>query len=207
MRAKYLNNFRKARQVACFKSYKNGRTMWAESELERNTQRYYEYQADVYSFKEQPKQYAYIDENGEKRSNTPDLLLQTVHGEELKETKPDIFTHSDRAVKRFNHLRMCFHKAKNLNLSYITDKEVYAGSTTENLKRIHHYRRLNISNINLTEVVKAIGEQPSFGALKQYVQSTGLQVKHALALLGHQVFRFDYKESLSDSTSLTFAGE
>jgi hypothetical protein len=180
--------------------------MWAESQLERNTQRYYEYQLDVISFREQPAQYAYVDDNEIDRSYTPDLEITKASGIELKETKPAIFTRSARSKERFNHLRGLFSDVKNIKYSYITDEEVYAGSTSENLKKIHHYRRLSIANINTSNLIKSLGTQTTYVELKTYIKLLGFQVKHALALLGHQVFTFDYQHPLSDDTILTATG-
>ena len=208
MREKYKNNFSKGSQISLFKTYKNKDVedyCWGQSQLERNAQRFYEYDPDVISFESQPKQYAYLDEAEEKRSYTPDLALNTIYGSEDKEVKPLVFTKSERAKKNFNHLRMCFHEAKSRSLSYITDETIYAGFTTENLKRIHHYRRLSIANISIESLIEAIGKTPTFGSLKIYVESLGLQAKHALALLGHQIYRFNYQEDLVDSTLLTFS--
>lgn len=206
MRQKRLANYRADRQVTGFRSYKNERTLWSESQLERNTQRYYEYQMDIISFKEQPAQYAYFDDKGVERSYTPDTEITTIHGDELKETKPAIFTRSKRAKERFNHLRMCFSEAKDIKLSYTTDEEVYAGHTTENLKWIHHYHRLSIANINVESLLDVCDEKITFGALKILVRKLGFQAKHAFALLGHQVFIFDYQLPLSDYTILTATG-
>ncbi|GAA5130737.1 hypothetical protein [Thalassotalea piscium] len=208
MRKKYRNNFSKGSQISLFKSYLNGgEYIWGQSQLERNAQRFYEYDPEVISFKSQPKQYAYIDASGKERSYTPDLSLETLKGERIKETKPVVFTKSDKAIEQFNHLRMCFHEAQILNLSYITDETVYAGETTENLKRIHHYRRLDISKISVPSLTDAIGKTPTFGSLKTYIESIDFQAKHALALLGHQVFRFDYQKPLTTETQLTFVEE
>lgn len=208
MRKKYRNNFNKGYQVSLFKTYKNGgEYCWGQSQLERNAQRFYEYDPEVISYESQPKQYAYLDATEEERSYTPDLALNTIFGDEDKEVKPDVFTKSDRAKKSFNHLRMCFHQAKGRYLSYITDETIYAGFTTENLKRIHHYRRLDISKISIPSLLEAIGKTPTFGTLKNYIESLGFKAKHALALLGHQIFRFDYQVALDESTQLTYAEE
>ncbi|MGK0270070.1 MAG: hypothetical protein ACI88H_000705 [Cocleimonas sp.] len=208
MKDKRLAKYRSDRQVSLFRTYQKDIPchMWSESQLERNTQRYYEYQLDVISFKEQPAQYAYVDDNGIERSYTPDLEITTAQGSELKETKPAIFTRSDRTKERFNHLRALFSEVKNTKYSYITDDEVYAGSTTENLKKIHHFRRLSIANINIPNLFTSLGQQTTYIKLKTYIESLGLQAKHALALLGHQIFIFDYKQPLSDDTTLTSTG-
>lgn len=208
MKNKRLAKYRSDRQVTLFRSYKNDCPyhMWAESQLERNTQRYYEFQLDVISFREQPAQYAYVDDNEVDRSYTPDLEITKASGIELKETKPAIFTRSTRAKERFNHLRTLFSDVKNIKYSYITDEEVYAGSTTENLKRIHHFRRLSIKNINTQTLIESLGAETTFGKLKVFVEKLGFQTKHALALLGHQIFTFDYQQPLSDDTTLTATG-
>lgn len=208
MKDKRLAKFRSDRQVTLFRSYKNDCPfhIWAESQLERNTQRYYEYQLDVISYREQPTQYAYVDDNEIDRSYTPDLEITKASGVELKETKPAIFTRSARTKERFNHLRALFSDVKNIKYSYITDEEIYAGSTTENLKKIHHFRRLSIKNINIPNLFKSLGNQTTYVELKTYIQSLGLQAKHALALLGHQIFTFDYQQPLSDNTTLTATG-
>lgn len=209
MKDKRLAKYRSDRQVSLFRTYQKDIPchMWSESQLERNTQRYYEYQLDVISFREQPAQYAYIDDNKVERSYTPDLEITTKQGDELKEIKPDIFTRSPRARERFNHLRKLFSGVKKTKYSFITDEDVYAGSTTENLKKIHHFRRLSITNINLPSLFESLGKQTTFGELKTYIESLGLQTKHALALLGHQVFIFGYQQPLSDKTVLTAVGE
>ena len=209
MKDKRLAKYRSDRQVSLFRTYKNDISchMWSESQLERNTQRYYEYQLDVISFREQPAQFSYVDDHDIERSYTPDLEITTKQGDELKETKPAIFTRSPRARERFNHLRALFSDVKKTNYSYITDEEVYAGSTTENLKKIHHFRRLSITSISTKNLFKSLSKQTTFGELKTYVASLDLQAKHALALLGHQVFIFDYQQPLSDKTVLTAVGE
>jgi hypothetical protein len=208
MRSKYKNNFSKGHQISLFKAYKNGGDYcWGQSQLERNAQRFYEYDPEVISYESQPKQYAYLDGGGEERSYTPDLALNTIYGDEDKEVKPFVFTTSERAKKKFNHLRLRFDEAKNRNLSYITDKVIYAGFTTENLKRIHHYRRLDISKISIPSLVEAIGKTPKFSALKNHIESLGLLAKHALAILGHQIYRFNYQVKLNDNTQLTFLEE
>jgi hypothetical protein len=208
MKEKRLAKFRSDRQVTLLCSYKNDSLVhiWSESQLERNTQRYFEYQQDVISYKAQPTQYEYLDDKGAERSYTPDLEVSKKTGAELIEIKPEIFTRSTRAKASFSHLRGLFSEKKNLKYSYITDKDVYAGSTTENLKRIHHFRRLSIAKINISKLVESVGTQTTFGELKVHVEALGLQAKHALALLGHQVFIFDYKQVLTDTTILTTVG-
>jgi len=208
MKDKRLAKYRSDRQVSLFRTYKNDIPchMWSESQLERNTQRYYEYQLDVISFREQPAQFAYVDDHEIERSYTPDLEITTKQGDELKETKPAIFTRSTRAKERFNHLRALFSDVKSTKYSYITDEDVYAGSTTENLKRIHHFRRLSIKKINTQSLIESLGVLTTFGKLKALIEELGFQAKHALALLGHQVFIFDYKQPLSDKTVLTATG-
>lgn len=209
MKDKRLAKHRSDRQVTLFRSYKNDCPfhLWAESQLERNAQRYYEYQSDVIAFRPQPTQYEYIDDRVVTRSYTPDLEITTRQGNELKETKPAVFTRSARARERFNHLRTLFLDVKNIKYSYITDEVVYAGSTTENLQKIHHFRRLSINNINLSSLFESLGKQTTFGELKTYIESLGLQTKHALALLSHQVFIFDYQQALTNTTVLTTIGE
>lgn len=209
MTQRELSKYRSDRQVTLFKSYKNDRSdfVWAESQLERDTQRYYEYQQNVISFKEQPARYEYIDDRGVKRGYTPDLEITTKDGIELRETKPAIFTRSKRAEERFNHLRGLFDEVKGLKIAYATDEQVYAGHTTKNLKKIHHFRRLSIAQIDLEAMHEALGEVTSFSKLTTYIQSLGLQTKHALALLSHQVFIFDYALELNENTTLTATGE
>ncbi|OKY25127.1 hypothetical protein [Thalassotalea sp. PP2-459] len=209
MKVKRLAKFRSDRQVTLFRTYQVDRPeyLWGESQLERNTQRYYEYQQNVISYKEQPARYEYIDDKGVRRWYTPDLEIITAQGSELRETKPALFTRSARAKARFNHLSALFDEVKGTKISYITDEQVYAGHTTENLKKIHHFRRLNISKINLSDLFKALGKTTSFGELKAYIQSIELQTKYAFSLLGHQVFIFDYQLVLNEQTILTATGE
>ncbi|GAA5135325.1 MULTISPECIES: hypothetical protein [Colwelliaceae] len=204
MAQRVMHNWRSDRQIRLSKSYKDGgEYKWGESHLESMAQRNFEYDLDVLSYKTQPKEYRYIDDKGVTRFYTPDTEVDTTKGPKNVETKPAIFTKGKRAVERFNHLRLCFSEAGKAPLSYITDEDVYQGEQVANLQKIHHYHRLSIDHICMDGVICAVGTNPTFGELSQHMKSLGYPKKQTLALLGHQKFIFDYKESLTEKTQLT----
>ncbi|MFT5298170.1 MAG: hypothetical protein ACI9YH_004217 [Colwellia sp.] len=201
-----LKKYRSDRQVLLFQSIKNGRTMWAESHLERNSLRYLEYLDDVVSFEEQPAQFAYIDDKNKERNYTPDIKTINKDGvEAYLEVKPQVFTKSRRAKERFNHLRMLFTEVKGVDYSYLTDAVVYEEKLTKNLKQIHHFRKLSLSKINISNLVVELGKSPSFGELIQYLKPLGFVKKYALSVLGNQIYKFDYKQELNEQTLLTLS--
>lgn len=204
MAQRVKHHWRSDRQIHLTKSYKDGgEYKWGESHLEAMTQRSFEYDMDVVSYTPQPKEYCYTDDKGVDRFYTPDTEVETVRGTQNRETKPAIFTKSERAKERFNHLRLCFSEAGKAPLSYITDEDVYQGESVANLQKIHHFHRLSISHICMDSLVNAIGTNPTFGELSEYMKSLGYPKKQTLALLGHQKFIFDYKELLTEKTKLT----
>ena len=203
---KQLKKYRSDRQVLMFQSIKNGKTMWAESQLERNAFRYLEYLDDVVAFKEQPAQFEYIDDRNIQRSYTPDIQTINQDGEEAYlEVKPQVFTKSSRSQERFCHLRKLFSKVKGVDYSYLTDTVVYEGNLTENLKQIHHFRKLSLSKINIENLIIELGNSPSFGELIQYLKPLGFVKKHALSVLGNQIYKFDYKQELNEQTLLSLS--
>ena len=118
MKLRTKENWRSDRQIRLCKSYKNGgEYVWGESYLESMAQRKFEFDQKILSYKAQPKEYSYLDASGQSRNYVPDTEIETVEGLFNIETKPAVFTRGEKAEARFNHLRMCFHKAKKPELS------------------------------------------------------------------------------------------
>ena len=206
MTQRQLKKYRSDRQVLLFQSIKNNRTLWAESQLERDSFRYLEYLEDVVAFEEQPAQFAYLDDRDSQRDYTPDIKIINQDGvEEYLEVKPQVFTKSRRSKERFNHLRALFNEVKGVDYSYLTDSVVYENKLTENLKQIHHFRKLSLSKINIKHLINELGKSPSFGELIQYLKTVGLVKKYALSVLGHQIYKFDYKQELNEQTLLSLS--
>ncbi len=137
----YIRNLRKAspnKNVFKFASTKNGEAVLCESSLEFDACFHHEYNDSVKSFKSQPEGFRYMF-NGKYLPYTPDMLLE-LHDRSycFHEYKPFSRTQDFEFQQKFDAKRVAA-QAIGIPLYLITDKQIRAQVTLDNLKLIHRY--------------------------------------------------------------------
>jgi len=201
MQSKQLNSYQYAKQVWWFNSLKNANSQWCESLLERNYLLSLEFDDDVLAYKSQPLSIVYSNALGKDKRYTPDVLVRFKTNDQLIEVK-----HADHVSEQvLRKLRLVNKHHYRLNrplVSIVTNADFSHGETITNLVLLYNYKKVSIERCHQSDIITRIDRHITLGELlilsKQNKQSQVI----TMALIAHNLLKFDMSKKLTLDTML-----
>lgn len=183
------------RPINEFYSVKNKRTLFCESNLEKDALKYLEFKPDVDRYMTQPKSFEWLC-NGRRLRYTPDILVKYTNGSfEFIEVKPYKKTKDANFADKFLSLTETFNEWQAAPLILLTCQKVRA--TDDHIRRNHLYRFLKRTAIphqmqNIGEQVLSTGLPLSINGLVNSFKEKGLESYEAWTFIAKNMSRINF---------------
>jgi TnsA endonuclease N terminal len=204
MRARKITNKGIRKVIGKFPSMKLKKTIWWESQLERDYIYLLEFDPDVISYQEQPFTILYNASN-KSRHYTPDFLVERVDKSQVIEIKPEAHKTKEKNIFLFKSVAPIFTE-EGYEFLVVTDTMIRVQPRLSNIKLLIKYARTPITpqhQIHCYEMLNgrqevSLGELvESFGA-----KTAGIQMIYSLLFWG--VLATDLMKSISVDSTVRF---
>jgi hypothetical protein len=189
-----------------FYSVKMGRNMMVDSYQEKLNLLTLEFDDSIAQFMTHPVKTTFLDEKGESREYTADVLTKALRSNETQfiEFKPYKRTLNTAFQIRMGLLNRHFQKKYNSPLIVVTEKN-WDENQIRNYQRLYAFKKkpLNDSAYMLLENLES--NSFSFFELCQKNSAIGLHSSIPFLLLAHKSIVFDYTQILDQNTTLKVA--
>jgi hypothetical protein len=135
----FTNRGSTTKVIGKFPSQKTGKTVWWESQIERDLIYLLEFDSDVIAYREQPIGISY-ELNGKRHIYTPDFLVQRRNGQQIIEVKPESEANKSENVELFNCIRPICQEA-GYRFIVVTDLKIRKQPLLNNIKLLWRYSR------------------------------------------------------------------
>ena len=136
---KFTNRGSTTKVIGKFPSLKTGKTVWFESQLERDMIFLLEFDSDVVGYREQPLRIA-CSLDGKRHSYTPDFLVQRRLGQQIVEVKYEEDAEKPENVRLFDAVApVC--RETGYEFVVATERNIRAQPRLDNIKLLHRYSR------------------------------------------------------------------
>jgi hypothetical protein len=186
MSARKITNKGTKKVIGKFPSLKMNRSIWWESQLERDYIYLLEFDPEVCSYMEQPCRIRYV-LDGKERSYTPDFLVVRSYVHQIIEVKPEHQAAKEENIALFRVVAPLFQR-DGYEFLVVTDAAIRIQPRLDNIKLFTKYSRTTIDpqhRIACHEFF--VGKhKASLGELGQFFsdRGVGMQVVYALAYYG-----------------------
>lgn len=144
MRVRKINNRgSRSKIIGKFPSLKLGKTVWFESQIERDFIYLLEFDGDVLFYQEQPETINYV-RDGKGHSYTPDFLVRRRGGEQLVEVKPEARRNDEENVLLFASVTPVI-RAQGREFLVMPDEKIRVQPRLNNIKLLWRYARTPIA--------------------------------------------------------------
>lgn len=197
---KIVNRGSTTKVIGKFPSLKMGKTVWFESQIERDYIYLLEFDGDVLSYQEQPERVRYTRE-GRTHTYTPDFLVRRTDGEQLVEVKPEEQLAREENVALFRSIAPVIRE-QGREFLVVTDRIIRAQPRLENIKLLWRYARVPIIPRHHLYCQHLLGDgrQVSLAEMFDFFRSKRVPLETAYALLYRGVIGTDITRPVSHSS-------
>jgi hypothetical protein len=185
--------------IGKFPSLKMGKTVWFESQIERDFIYLLEFDGDVLFYQEQPEKINYVrDDKG--HSYTPDFLVRRRGGEQLVEVKPEARRNDEENVLLFGSVAPII-RAQGREFLVVSDEKIRVQPRLNNIKLLWRYARVPIvpQHQILCQELLGMRQQVSFTEAIHLFENNGVTRDVVYALLYRGVLATDLMQPLNAS--------
>lgn len=205
MRVRKITNRGQARKViGKFPSLKMHRTIWWESQIERDYIYLLEFDHEVLSYHEQPLRIRYT-RDGKEHHYTPDFLVEYADVKHLVEVKPAREVTKDSHQSLFRAVAPLCRQA-GYRFVVVTDEMIRVPPRLENIKLLWRYARtpLTLQHYIICQQLMCHSPHASFGDLIRDFAARGIALPAVYALLYRGVLTINLMQTLDSDTVVTF---
>ena len=204
VRARKITNCGQARKViGKFPSLKMHRTIWWESQIERDYIYLLEFDHEVLSYREQPLRIRYV-RDGKEHHYTPDFLVEYADVKHLIEVKPAREVAKEANQSLFRAVAPQCRQA-DYRFTVVTDEMIRVQPRLDTIKLLWRYARtpLTLQHHLICRQFMCQSRHASFGDLIRDFAERGIPSSVIYALLYHGVLTIDLMQPLNSDTVVT----
>ena len=183
------------RVVGRFPSFKSGRVVHWESQLERDMIRLLEFDSAVLFYREQPEPLTYF-EGGKRRKYTPDFIAKTTNGVTVFEVKP----YEQSITSPLKEKLVAFqghYAAQGVDFLVMTEREIRREPRLSNITKLLRYQRQIVSPTSMQVIIELFDRGVrTLGGLFEHLEKQGVPFTHAYALISQGSLGIDINQPI-----------
>jgi hypothetical protein len=179
----FTNRGSTTKVIGKFPSHKNGRSVWWESQIERDFIYLLEFDSEVLSYQEQPLRIQYV-RDGRLHKYTPDFLVNRADRKQIIEVKPERKAQELESIVIFRILAAICRR-EGYEFLVATDTMIRVQPRLNNIKMLWRYSRTPILPQHQIHCHEWLCEQGQIEFLKliEFLKSKNIEEQVAYALL------------------------
>lgn len=186
------------RVVGRFPSFKSGRIIHWESQLERDMIRLLEFDPAVLSYREQPEPLTYF-EGGKRRKYTPDFIAKMTNSITVFEVKP----YDQSITSPLKERLVAFQEhyaAQGVDFLVMTEREIRKEPRLSNITKLLRYQREIVSPSSKQVIIELLDrEVKTLGGLFEHLEMEGVPFTHVYALISQGNIGVDINQPIDNN--------
>lgn len=179
------------------------RTIWWESQIERDYIYLLEFDSEVLAYREQPLRIRY-DHDGKEHHYTPDFLVERADVKDIVEVKPASEVSREPNQTLFHAVApLCRHSG--YRFTVVTDEMIRVQPQLDNIKLLWRYAKtpLTLQHYLICREFMCQSRRAFFGDIIRNFASRGIPSQVSYALLYRGVITIDLMQPLNSGTVVT----
>lgn len=204
--ARKINNGGKDRVIGNFPSYKMGRSVEWDSQIERDYLFYLEFDGDVIEYHPQPIKYRYT-LNKKYHTHYPDfeVVRKSTSRKKFVEIKMKSTTLKLEFIEKTKAIKAQMNRDDH-DYAVVTDEDLRVKPILDNLKLLYRYIWEDTNPVKVKSLIKAVQEHNagtiSLLELRGLAENSGLALIDCYACIARGLFEFDLNTSLGPESIL-----
>jgi TnsA endonuclease-like protein len=189
-----------------FPSQIKGEKVKYESTIERDLVYFFKFDPTVITYRAQPMTITGTATDGVIHTYTPDFLVARTNGKEIIECKPEVLLNSSHAQQQIA-IGQEWAANNDHDFAIVTDTNLRAGHTLENLKLLWRYSRQTVPTATLARCIKYIEKHPegvSFQCLTLYLSTLATQAAQQAFMQAPLIYNMLFRHILSVELTVPF---
>lgn len=192
--------------IGSFPPQIKGEKVRYESTIERDLVYFFKFDPTVITYHAQPMVITGTDAEGNTHTYTPDFLVVRTDRKEIIECKPEALLNSSHAQQQIA-IGSEWAANNNHDFAIVTDTNLHAGHTLENLKILWRYSRQTVPTATLRRCIEYMERHPegvSFQDLALYLSTVATQAAQQPFMQAPFIYNMLFRHILSVELTVPF---